>query len=29
MALTTALKRYNYNPPGLQEQINSALTGNP
>ena len=29
MALVDALKRYNYNPPGLQEQINSALTGQP
>lgn len=27
MALADSLKRYNYNPPGLQEQINSALTG--
>jgi len=25
--LRESLKRYNYNPPGLEEQINSALTG--
>lgn len=27
--LRNSLKRYNYNPPGLDEQINSALTGTP
>ena len=27
--LRDAMKRFNYNPPGLEEQINSALTGTP